>query len=56
MTEVRFDDLEGFEAVFASDEYLERVRPDEESILDLASGDMSLTVETVVTDGNPAAR
>ena len=48
MTEIWFDDLAGFAAVFTSAEYLSKVRPDEESFLDLASGDTSLTTENVV--------
>ncbi len=48
MTEIWFDDVEGFAAVFTSAPYLATVRPDEESFLDLAAGDTSLTVEHVV--------
>lgn len=48
MTEIWFDDVDGFAAVFASDEFLATVRPDEESLVDLAAGDTSLTTETVV--------
>lgn len=53
MTEIWFDDVAGFAAVFASDQYLATVRPDEESFLDLGAGDTSLTTETVVHAGEP---
>lgn len=56
ITEIWFDDVAGFAAVFTSPEYLATVRPDEESFLDLASGDTSLTTETVVHDDEGAAR
>ena len=51
MTEIWFDDLDGFVAVFTSPEYFTTVRPDEESFLYLSAGDTSLTEETVVHDG-----
>lgn len=50
ITEIWFDDAAGFAAVFASPEYLATVRPDEESFLDLAAGDVSLTIEHVIHD------
>lgn len=50
MTEVWFDDINDFAAVFTSPEYLSTVRPDEQSFLDLAAGDTSLTAETVIHD------
>lgn len=56
ITEIWFDDAAGFAAVFASPEYLATVRPDEESFLDLAAGDVSLTVEHVVQEWPAAAR
>lgn len=51
ITEVWFDDVEGFAAVFTSPEYFAIVRPDEESFLDLAAGDVSLSTENVVHAG-----
>ena len=48
ITEIWFDDIDGFAAVFTSPEYLATIRPDEQSFLDLASGDTSLTTEHVV--------
>lgn len=48
ITEIWFDGIEGFAAVFTSPEYLATVRPDEESFLDLAAGDVSLSTENVV--------
>ena len=47
-TEIWFDDVEGFAAVFTSPEYLATVRPDEESFLDLSAGDVFLSTENVV--------
>lgn len=51
ITEIWFDDVEGFAAVFTSARYMATVRPDEESFLDLAAGDVSLTTESVVHAG-----
>lgn len=56
VTEIWFDDVDGFAAVFTSKEYMATVRPDEESFLDLSAGDVSLTTENVVYHGAPAAR
>lgn len=51
ITEIWFDDVDGFAAVFTSAQYMETVRPDEESFLDLAAGDVSLSTENVVHAG-----
>ena len=50
-TEIWFDDLDGFAGVFASQQYLDLVRPDEESFLDLGACDTSLTTENIVHAG-----
>jgi len=52
VTEIWFDDVDGFAAVFASPEYMATVRPDEESFLDLSAGDVFLTTENVVYAGD----
>ena len=54
ITEIWFDDVDGFAAVFTSREYLATVRPDENAFLDLASGDTSLTTETLVAGAGAA--
>lgn len=48
VTEIWFDDVAGFAAVFTSREYFATVRPDEESFLNLAAGDVFLSTENVV--------
>jgi uncharacterized protein (TIGR02118 family) len=52
VTEIWFDDVDGFAAVFGSPEYMATVRPDEESFLDLSAGDVFLTTENVVYGGD----
>lgn len=54
ITEIWFDDVAGFAAVFTSPEYFATVRPDEQAFLDLSAGDVSLTVENVVHRGGAA--
>lgn len=48
ITEIWFDDVAGFAAVFTCPQYKTAVRTDEESFLDLAAGDVSLSTENVV--------
>ena len=47
ITELWFDDVAGLEAVFASQSYLETIRPDEAKFLDLHSCEFVLSTETV---------
>lgn len=54
VTEIWFDDVDGFAAVFTSPEYLATIRPDEESFLNLSAGDVSLSTENVVHAGAAA--
>lgn len=56
VTEIWFDDVDGFAAVFTSQQYMDTIRPDEESFLDLSAGDVFLTTENVVYDGTPASQ
>ncbi len=51
VTEIWFDDVAGFAAVFSSPDYFATIRPDEESFLDLAAGDVFLSTEHVVHAG-----
>lgn len=48
ITELWFDDLAGLEAVFASEAYLETIRPDEARFLDLPACEFVLATEHVV--------
>lgn len=51
VTEIWFDDIDGFAAVFTAPDYLATIRPDEETFLDLAAGDVFLSSENVVYAG-----
>jgi uncharacterized protein (TIGR02118 family) len=48
MTELWFDDIQGLAAVFQSQEYMERIRPDEGKFLDLQRCEFLLTTDNVV--------
>jgi hypothetical protein len=48
MTELWFDDVAGIAAVFQDAEYMARVRPDEETFLDLPGCDFLVTTENPV--------
>ena len=48
ITELWFDDVAGIGAVFGDAEYMARIRPDEESFLDLHGCDFVVSEETVV--------
>ncbi len=47
-TELWFDDLAGLAGVFESKRYMEVIRPDEESFLDLHASEFLLATENVV--------
>lgn len=51
ITDIWFDDLAGFMAVFTDPEYMRLVRPDELSFLDMSRIEVLLTHENVVMDG-----
>ena len=51
ITELWFDDVEALGLCFSDPEYLARVRPDEESFLDLHRCDFVVSTEHVVFDG-----
>jgi uncharacterized protein (TIGR02118 family) len=48
LTEIWFDDIAGFEAVFTDAEYMRTIRPDEQKFLDLETSQVMLTREHVV--------
>ena len=48
MTELWFDDVAALARCFSDPEYLERIRPDEESFLDLHACDFVVSLENVV--------
>lgn len=48
VTELWFDDVEALGRCFSDAEYLERIRPDEESFLDLQGCDFIVSTENVV--------
>ncbi|WP_174284907.1 EthD domain-containing protein [Sphingomonas bacterium] len=48
VTELWFDDVEALERCFSDSEYLQRIRPDEESFLDLHGCDFIVSRENVV--------
>ena len=48
ITELWFDDVAAIGAVFSDAEYMARIRPDEESFLDLHGCDFVVSQETVV--------
>lgn len=48
LTEIWFDDMASFEALFNDPEYLREIRPDEESFVDLKRSEILLTTETVI--------
>ncbi len=48
ITELWFDDVEALARCFSDSEYLARVRPDEESFLDLHACDFVVSTENVV--------
>ena len=48
ITELWFDDLDALGRCFSDPDYLARVRPDEESFLDLHACDFVVSTETVV--------
>ena len=48
ITELWFDDVEALARCFSDPEYLARIRPDEESFLDLQACDFVVSTETVV--------
>jgi uncharacterized protein (TIGR02118 family) len=48
ITEIWFDDLTGFHALFRDAEYLQTIRADEESFIDTRNSEMLLTVENPV--------
>ena len=49
MTELWFDDLDDLARCFTDPEYLERIRPDEESFLDLHACNFIVSSENVVS-------
>lgn len=51
ITELWFDDLESLGRCFSDAEYLQKVRPDEESFLDLAGCDFIVSNENPVFQG-----
>ncbi len=48
ITELWFDDVAGLEAVFASDAYMQTIRPDEAQFLDLHGCEFVLSTERTV--------
>lgn len=48
ITELWFDDVAGLEAVFASESYMETIRPDEAQFLDLHACEFVLSTENVL--------
>ena len=50
ITELWFDDVDALGRCFSDPEYLARIRPDEESFLDLHACDFIVSTETVVSD------
>ena len=48
ITELWFDDVEAIARCFSDNEYLEKVRPDEESFLDLQACDFIVSTENQV--------
>jgi uncharacterized protein (TIGR02118 family) len=48
LTEIWFDDMGSFEALFNDAEYLHRIRPDEASFVDLERSEILLMNENVV--------
>ncbi len=48
VTELWFDDVEALGRCFSDPEYLERIRPDEESFLDLHGCDFIVSTQNVV--------
>ena len=48
LTEIWFDDMASFEALFNDPEYLQRIRPDEASFVDLERSEILLMHENVV--------
>ncbi len=48
VTELWFDDVAGIAAVFQDPEYMARIRPDEETFLDLPGCDFLVTAENPV--------
>lgn len=48
ITELWFDDVESFGRCFSDDEYMQLVRPDELSFLDLTNCDLVITTSNVV--------
>ena len=49
ITELWFDDVEGLARCFTDEEYLRRIRPDEEAFLDLHGCDFLVSDENVVS-------
>ena len=47
-TELWFDDLAGLAGVFASEKYMEEIRPDEAKFLDLHACEFLLGIENLV--------
>ena len=48
ITELWFDDMAGLEAVFASEGYMQTIRPDEAQFLDLHACELVLSTESVL--------
>ncbi len=48
ITELWFDDLAGLEAVFSSQSYMQTIRPDEATFLNLETCEFVLSAETVM--------
>ena len=48
ITELWFDDVEALARCFSDEQYMARIRPDEESFLDLHACDFVISSETVV--------
>ena len=51
ITELWFDDIDALARCFSDAEYMSRIRPDEESFLDLHSCDFVVSTENVVFPG-----
>ena len=49
ITELWFDDVEALGRCFSDAEYMQRIRPDEESFLDLPGCDFIVSIENVVS-------
>lgn len=45
IAEIRFDDIDGIKAVFASDAYLATIRPDEQKFIAIDESDLMITIE-----------